>query len=375
MIHRSLKVILLCLVLALTVAACGQAEPTAAPVGDAPTAETAATTAPATTAPATTEDGDTPLRIVATTTQAADLAQVLTAGVEGVEITALMGAGVDPHLYQPTESDIAAMNAADMVVYSGLHLEGQFDTVFEALSEQGVVIYALSKPVKDGGFAIGGFTLSETLVDVDDPHFWFDPRNWELSVQGLADALAQVDAANAETYQATATAYIEELGILFEWANTGMRSVDEAQRYLVTSHDAFQYFGAAFGWRMTAIQGLSTEDEAGVGDIQETVDFVIDNGIPVVFVESSIPPDTIEAVIEAVASQGGDVQIGVREMYSDAMGEPGTFGGTYIGMIAENVYTILQSYQCAGAAAEIPAWPDSLSVSPPAEMLDGACGE
>lgn len=372
MLHRSLKVVLLCFILMLAVAACGQTAPTTAPAGDAPAAEPA--TSAATTA-ATTEESDSGLRIVATTTQATDLVTVLTAGVGGVEITALMGAGVDPHLYQPTESDIVAMNAADMVVYSGLHLEGQFDTVFEALGEQGVVIYALSQPVKDGGFAIGGFTLSDTLVDVDDPHFWFDPRNWELSVQGLADTLAQVDAANAEAYQANAAAYIEELGVLFEWATTGMGSVDEAQRYLVTSHDAFQYFGAAFGWRMTAIQGLSTEDEAGVGDIQETVDFVIENAIPVVFVESSIPPDTIEAVIEAAASQGGNVRIGVREMYSDAMGEPGTFGGTYIGMIAENVYTILQSYQCAGAAAEIPAWPDSLSVSPPAEMLDVTCEE
>ncbi|MEZ4636089.1 MAG: zinc ABC transporter substrate-binding protein [Caldilineaceae bacterium] len=364
MLQRSLKVILLCFVLTLAVAACGSDEPTVAPAGE-----------PAAAQPAAVTDGDDVLRIVATTTQAADLSHILTTGVDGVEITALMGAGVDPHLYQPTEADIAAMNAADMVVYSGLHLEGQFDAVFEALSEQGVVIYAVSKPVKDGGFAIGGFTLSEDLVDVDDPHFWFDPRNWELSVQGLADALAQIDPDHADAYQANAAAYIAELQVLFEWANTGMRSVAEGQRYLVTSHDAFQYFGSAFGWRMTAIQGLSTEDEAGVGDIQGVVDFVIENQIPVVFVESSIPPDTIEAVIEAVAAQGGDVRIGVREMYSDAMGEPGTFGGAYIGMIAENVYTVLQSYQCAGAAAEIPAWPDSLRVSPPAEILNAACGE
>jgi manganese/zinc/iron transport system substrate-binding protein len=327
--------------------------------------------------PVTRDDGvraDGMFRIVATTTQAVDAATILTEGVDGIEIAGLMGAGVDPHLYQPTESDIAAMNVADMVVYSGLHLEGQFDTVFEALSQQGVLIHALSQPVKAGGFTIGGFTLSEELVNVDDPHFWFDPRNWELTITDLAETLADIDPENAATYTANATAYIEQLAILYEWANAGMTTVADGQRYLVTSHDAFQYFGAAFGWRMTAIQGLSTEDEAGVGDIQGVVDFVMDNEIPVVFVESSIPPDTVEAVIEAVKADGGTVRIGVREMYSDAMGKPGTFGGTYIGMIAENVYTVLQSYQCEGAEATISDWPESLTLTPPAEVLNVDCG-
>lgn len=314
-------------------------------------------------------------RIVATTTQAFDILTILTDGVENIDITPLMGAGVDPHLYQPTESDIAAMNQADMVVYSGLFLEGQFDTVFEALNEQGVLIHALSKTVKDGGFTIGGFELSEELVDVDDPHFWFDPRNWELTINDLGETLAGIDPDNANTYTTNAEAYASQMQILFEWANEGMRSVDEGQRYLVTSHDAFQYFGAAFGWQMQAIQGLSTEDEAGVGDIQETVDFIIDNQIPVVFVESSIPPDTIEAVIEAVQSEGGSVRIGVREMYSDAMGVPGTFGGTYVGMIAENVFTVLQSYQCAEVDVSILDWPAELTPVPPDELINVSCGE
>ena len=313
-------------------------------------------------------------QIVGTTTQAYDLLSILTEGVEDVEVTPLMGAGVDPHLYQPTESDIAAMNRADMVVYSGLFLEGQFDTVFEALREQGVRIHALSKPVKDGGFTIGGFELSEELVDVDDPHFWFDPRNWQLSITDLGETLAEIDPENADLYAANTLAYAAQMDILFNWANESMRSVDEGQRYLVTSHDAFQYFGAAFGWKMEAIQGLSTEDEAGVGDIQETVVFIINNQIPVVFVESSIPPNTIEAVIEAVESEGGSVRLGVREMYSDAMGEPGTFGGTYTGMLAENVYTILQSYSCAGKDVTILDWPDGLTPAPPAEILNAGCG-
>ncbi|MCG8480584.1 MAG: zinc ABC transporter substrate-binding protein, partial [Spirochaetales bacterium] len=178
-------------------------------------------------------------RIVTTTTQATDIVDILTRGVEGVEMAPLMGAGVDPHLYQPTEGDITAMNRADMVVYSGLHLEGQFDTVFEALREQGILIYALSEPVRDAGFVIGAFDAALAQLGTDDPHFWFDPRNWELTVADLAQTLAELDPENADTYTVHAGAYNAQLRTLFTWADEGMRSVPEAQRYLVTSHDAF----------------------------------------------------------------------------------------------------------------------------------------
>ena len=312
-------------------------------------------------------------RIVATTTQASDLSTILSEGVADIEITPMMGAGVDPHLYQPTEFDVRAMNAADMVIYSGLHLEGQFDTVFEALHEQGTLIYSLAKPVKEGGFVIGGFTGGSSKSGTDDPHFWFDPRNWELTTADLAQTLAALDPDNADTYLTNAAAYGEQLRVLYAWADEGMRSVPEGQRYLVTSHDAFQYFGAAFGWRMAAIQGISTADEAGVGDIQGIVQFVVDQEIPVLFVESSLPPKNIEAVQAAIADNGGKTRIGVRELYSDAMGVPGTFGGTYIGMIAENVYTLLQSYRCAGARAHIPDWPDNIDIVPAGDLLTVDC--
>ena len=313
-------------------------------------------------------------RIVTTTTQASDLATILTEGVAGIEITPLMGAGVDPHLYQPTESDITAMNAADMVIYSGLHLEGQFDAVFEALKEQGVLIYSLSQPVKEAGFVIGIFDGGQEQSGTDDPHFWFDPYNWEVTTLDLAETLAALDPDNADTYKSNAAAYGAQLRALYAWADEGMRSVPDNQRFLVTSHDAFQYFGAAFGWQMAAIQGISTEDEAGVGDIQGTVQFVVEQEIPVLFVESSIPPNTIEAVQAAIIANGGKARVGVRELYSDAMGVPGTFGGTYIGMIAENVYTILQSYQCAEAQVLIPDWPHSIAPAPPEELLTVDCG-
>ena len=370
---RQTLIVVLLLFAALLATACGRdGEPeTVEAAAETPAAaqQQAEPEAPA----ATGVRADGTFRIVATTTQASDLSMILAADVPNIEITPLMGAGVDPHLYQPTESDIRAMNAADMVVYSGLHLEGQFDAVFEALREQGTLIYSLSKPVKDGGFVIGGFGADETQAGTDDPHFWFDPRNWEVTVSDLAQTLAELDPGNGDTYTARADAYNEQLRLLFSWADEGMRSVPEAQRYLVTSHDAFQYFGAAFGWQMAGIQGISTEDETGVGDIQRTAQFVVEQEIPVLFVESSISPDTIEAVQAAIEARGGGARVGVRELYSDAMGMPGTFGGTYIGMIAENVYTILQSYRCAGAPAVIPDWPDTIDIAPPQEILTVSC--
>ena len=370
---RQTYIVVLALLVALLATACGrEREPaqTDSPAGTPATAPQPTEPDPPPTA-GVRADGT--FRIVATTTQASDLSKILSEGVAGIEITPLMGAGIDPHLYQPTEADIRAMNEADMVIYSGLHLEGQFDTVFEALREQGTLIYTLSQPVKKAGYVIGGFVTAQYQSGTDDPHFWFDPRNWELTNADLAQTLAQLDPDNAAAYTAHAGAYNEQLRLLYAWADEGMRSVPESQRYLVTSHDAFQYFGAAFGWRMAGIQGISTEDETGVGDIQRTAQFVVEQEIPVLFVESSISPDTIEAVQAAIDAKGGTVRVGVRELYSDAMGMPGAFGGTYIGMIAENVYTILQSYQCAGAQARIPAWPDSIDIAPPEELLKVDC--
>ncbi len=309
-----------------------------------------------------------PFRIVATTTQATDLTHILTDGVsdDAIQITGLMGAGVDPHLYKPTVSDIEAMNQADMIIYSGLHLEGQFDVVFEAVSERGVIIHRLSQPIIDEGFVL---KFEEEGIEVDDPHFWFDPRNWMLATQALADRLAELDPTHADLYRANAEAYIAQLEAFYAWGVEAMSQVPEDLRFIVTSHDAFRYFGDAFGWTMIGIQGISTASEVGVGDIQDVVNFVIDNNIPVIFVESSVPPATIQAVQEAVINNGGRVEVGVRELYSDAMGEPDTFGGTYIGMIAENIYTILQSYQLAGVELTIPAWDETVMPIPPDELL------
>ncbi|MDX2078126.1 MAG: zinc ABC transporter substrate-binding protein [bacterium] len=309
-----------------------------------------------------------PLRVVSTTTQATDLLHILSVGVpeEAIQITGLMGAGVDPHLYKPTVSDIEAMNNATLIVYSGLYLEGQFGEVFEAVSERGVVIHRLSQPIQDEGYVLE-LKTGDTVVD--DPHFWFDPRNWSLATLSLAQTLATIDEAHADIYLANAEAYVEQLDLFYVWGVEAMSQVPEELRYIVTSHDAFNYFGDAFGWEMVAVQGISTASEVGVGDIQEIVQFVTDNNIPVMFVESSVSPATIQAVQDAVRNSGGNVELGVRPLYSDAMGNPGEFGGTYIGMIAENIYTILQSYQLAGVELTILDWNEAILPIPSEEIL------
>ncbi|MCS6834659.1 MAG: zinc ABC transporter substrate-binding protein [Anaerolineae bacterium] len=311
-------------------------------------------------------------RVVATTTQASDLLLTVTEGVEGLQITSLMSAGVDPHLYQPTESDIRAIREADMLVHNGLGLEAQFSAVFRGLSEQGVRVYALSDPVKQAGFVMREYDERSGSFGPEDPHFWFDPRNWELSVVGLAEALSELDADYAQRYRANAQAYVEQLQALFVWASEAMSSVPEAQRTLVTSHDAFRYFGAAFGWRVAAVQGISTRDEAGVGDVQAIVDLVASQDIPVLFIESSVAPNTIRAVVEAAASRGTMVRLGLRELYSDAMGQRDSFGGSYVGMLTENILTILQSYACAGVTLAIPDWPTILPTLPE-ELINVDC--
>ncbi|MCE2490073.1 MAG: zinc ABC transporter substrate-binding protein [Anaerolineae bacterium] len=301
--------------------------------------------------------------VVATTTQARDALEIVSG--ERIEIIGLMGAGVDPHLYRPTEADVRAMNRADAIVYSGLHLEGQFGDVLGALGERDILVVALSDPVKKAGFTIGGFTLSDAFSNVDDPHFWFDPRNWQLSIDHVAVQLALLDPAGADDYAERAADYNVQLDLLFDWASEAMAAVPQDQRVLVTSHDAFQYFGEAFDWEVRGLQGLSTEDEAGVADVQALVDFVIERDIPVLFVESSVPPNAIESVREGAAAQGHDIGVGLRELYSDAMGAPGDFGGTYVGMLAGNVSTILQSW-----GLPLPAWPDDLQPPLPDELVE-----
>jgi manganese/zinc/iron transport system substrate-binding protein len=292
---------------------------------------------------------DSKLKVVATTTQVADLTHII--GGEHVEVTGLMGGGVDPHLYQFTESDIEAMSNADLVLYNGLHLEGGIGEVIEGISNR-TRVHAVGETIERLGYTLP----SASDPDVIDPHMWFDPRNWQEIVADVVEVLSEEDPQNEELYAEHGDSYVEQLQLLYDWGVEAMSIVPERQRVLITSHDAFQYFGDAFGWDVRGLQGISTEAEAGVGDIQELVDFVIEREIPAMFVESSVPPNTIEAVQSSAQDRGWDVEIGA-ELFSDAMGEVGTFEGTYIGMVITNITRVVTAF---GYADELPPLPDDV---------------
>ncbi|MBN8621498.1 MAG: zinc ABC transporter substrate-binding protein [Anaerolineae bacterium] len=278
-----------------------------------------------------TEEGSATINVVATIGMIADV--VKTIGGEHVSVTQLMGAGVDPHLYTATQSDVTTLMDAQMIFYSGLHLEARMADVLEQIGK--------SKPV----IAVGESVPEERrLVTSDagtvDPHIWMDVSLWELVARKIGDELAAFDAANAAAYQANLEGYVAELQALDQYARDQIATIPEEQRVLVTAHDAFHYFSRAYGIEVFAPQGITTAAEAGVEDIRRTVQIIVERNIPAIFVESSVPPDIVDAIVAGAEAQGKVVTIG-GSLFSDAMGQPGTPEGTYIGMIRHNVDTIV----------------------------------
>ncbi len=272
-----------------------------------------------------------PLKLVATTGMIADtLSRV--AG-DRATVTALMGPGVDPHTYRQTRSDIARMTSADAVFWNGLYLEAQLEEFFGQLGKR--------KPV----FAVGeAVPVDRRLAHDDyqdryDPHIWMDPTLWRFVVEATRDALIELDAGGADTYRANAGAMIADLDRLDAYSRQVLGDVPENARVLVTAHDAFRYFGRAYGFEVLGIQGISTESEAGLKHIEEMVGVLVDRKIGAIFVESSVSDRNVKALVEGAAAQGWTVKIG-GQLYSDAMGSPGTYEGTYLGMIDHNVTTI-----------------------------------
>lgn len=254
-------------------------------------------------------------------------------GGEHVEVVGLMGAGVDPHLYKATESDVSKLLNAQIIFYNGLFLEARMEDVFEQMAE--------SKPTIPVGEAIPVTErlASPTYADQFDPHVWMDVKNWMRVVEKIRDELIAFDPENADAYRTNADAYLAQLRELEAWVQEQTASVPTGQRLLVTAHDAFNYFAKGYNFEVYAPQGMSTESEAGVDDIRRTIDVVVERNIPAIFVETSVPPDVVEAVVEGVKAKGHDIRIG-GSLFSDAMGEEGTPEGTYIGMIRHNVSTI-----------------------------------
>lgn len=272
------------------------------------------------------------LNVVTTVGMIADVVREV--GGPYVHVTGLMGPGVDPHLYKASEGDVRRLYRADVVFYGGLHLEARMAEVLEEMGTRTTVV-AVTDSVprtllrRPAAFA-GNY----------DPHVWFDVRMWETTVGVIAATLAKADPAHAAQFRANAAAYRVRLAELDRYVRRQAARVPADKRVLITAHDAFNYFGRAYGFEVRGLQGISTAAEAGTGDVQELADFIARRRIPAVFVETSIAPRTIQAVQEAVRSRGFDVRIG-GSLYSDALGSPGSEAATYPGMVKHNIDTIV----------------------------------
>ena len=281
-------------------------------------------------APATTDGRPT---VVATTTIVADLVRQV-AG-DRADVVSLMGAGVDPHLYKASAGDVRRMSGADAIVYNGLHLEGKMSELLDKVNARGGRTLAVASCLPDDDLiTAGGFS------GIHDPHIWFDVDLWSRTVPCVVELLAEVDPANAGAYRRTGAEYTVELGALHAWVRDRVATVPERQRVLVTAHDAFGYFGRAYGFEVRGLLGVSTASEAGTGDVQDLADFIVDRAIPAVFVETSVPPRYVQALREAVLARGAEVALG-GSLYSDALGDPSGEAATFVGTVHANVRTIV----------------------------------
>ncbi|NGP44793.1 zinc ABC transporter solute-binding protein [Bacillaceae bacterium SIJ1] len=275
--------------------------------------------------------GDQPISIVTTIAQIGEPLQDI--GGDLVSVKSIMGPGVDPHTFQATQSDIATLSKADIVFYGGLNLEGQMNEVFEQIGAS-IPVVAVSESIP-----------KDQLLDdpeaagAPDPHVWFDIDLWKIALESAVDELKEYAPEHAETFEQNKVAYFESLDELKNESQELLTKIPEEKRYLVTAHDAFNYFGRAFDIDVIGLQGLSTEDEIGISDIEDTVDTIVEAKVPAVFIETSVSEKNINSVIEGAKSKGLEVQLG-GELFSDAMGEAGTAKGTYLGMYRHNVETI-----------------------------------
>jgi len=271
-------------------------------------------------------------KAVATVGMVANVARNV--GGDCVAVETMMGPGTDPHLYKASASDVRLLFGADAILYAGNNLEGQLGAVLGKLSAR--------KPTR---------AVAEAAVPADrlirhvgahyaDPHVWMDVSLWAGTAPVVAEVFAEVAPDCADAMAARAVDYADRLKALDEWVRASVATIPEGQRVLVTAHDAFAYFGRAYGVEVAGIQGISTESEAGIADIRDTVELVVARRVPAVFVESTINPRTIRAVIDAAKDRGHSVALGAQ-LYSDAMGEAGTAGGTYIGMLHANTVAIV----------------------------------
>jgi manganese/zinc/iron transport system substrate-binding protein len=260
-----------------------------------------------------------------------------TIGGEQVVVSGLMGPGIDPHLYKPSAGDIILLGDADIIFYGGLHLEGRMTETFEKILRSGKPTIPVSESIPEHLLR-----SPAEFQGAHDPHVWFDVTLWRIAAETMISELASHFPDAIETFQTNGASYLAELDDLDAWVQEQVARVPEGQRVLITAHDAFGYFGARYGFEVRGLQGFSTATEAGAGDVQDLATFITERRIRAMFVESSVPPATVEAVQEACRAKGWDVRIG-GELFSDAMGQDGTVEGTYIGMVRHNVDTIVSA--------------------------------
>ena len=274
------------------------------------------------------------IAITTTTNVITDLVENI--GGDHVSVTGLMGPGIDPHLYRPSASDVKSLQNADIIFYNGLDLEGKMGDIFVKIGREGTSVWAVSENIPP-----------ESLLILDangnfDPHIWWDVELWTEAAKVVATGLKEYDPDNSENYEKNLLEYLNQLDSLNSNNLNKINSIPSEQRVLVTAHDAFQYFGHAYGFEELAIQGWSTDSEAGIKEIQNLADEISKRKIKALFVETSISPATIEALKAAVQDKGHDIVIG-GELFSDAIGEKGTAEGTYIGAFTHNIDTIVKA--------------------------------
>ncbi|CAM4287109.1 zinc ABC transporter substrate-binding protein [Paenibacillus alkaliterrae] len=277
------------------------------------------------------------INVVTTIAQIADPISVI--GGDRVNVQSLMGPGIDPHLYNATQGDIQKLENGDVIFYSGLNLEANMVKVFEEIGK--------NKPVLAIGEAISNDKLLNDEEGATDPHVWFDIDLWKQALGTATEELKKVSKDDAAYFEANKKKYFEELDKLKKEAKEKLTQIPNEKRVLVTAHDAFGYFGRMQDIQVVGLQGLSTEDEIGLSDIDDTINTLVKYKVPAVFVESSINPASINAVIEGAKKKGLNVKLG-GELYSDAMGDAGTKEGTYLGMYRHNVDTIFKALSGKG---------------------------
>ncbi len=273
------------------------------------------------------------LNIVVTTNILGDMVDNIVKSKANV--TTLMGAGVDPHLYKATQNDISALMNADIIIYNGLHLEGKMGEIFEGITGNQLVIAA------SDGIPDSLLITSNDFQGAHDPHIWFDPNLWAQSCLYITDQIARKVPSATEEITVWGRSYANNMSGIDFWIKQELKQLPKDKRLLITAHDAFGYFGRAYDIKVKGLQGLSTLSEYGLKDVTEMVDYIIDNKVKSIFVETSVNQQSVEAVVEGCKQKGYNVEIG-NQLYSDAMGAPNSNGGTYLKMMKHNVSSIIR---------------------------------